>query len=878
MSEWLAVKIEDKNGKPLIVATGYRSPSEGLDLSFLKSALEGFNGDEMPCFFAGDINGWHPELASGPEINDAGRAIVEWMRNDNISLLSDGSPTHFSEKGHGRQIDIWFGNNQALERITEPAEVSDRFGSDHYATVMEVTFKTCNNLSLDREQEDEERLNFGKANWPSYERELKYQLQLWAEPASPKPGEPLIAIDRYHSAIVKAIRNAASSAIPRCKVTKVARWRLNRAIGEALALKNHLQRKLDRNTTDTRLKEQVRRQTKAIRRLIGAEIRRNNERTLRKAADYFHRHQDKLAWQRVSPFFNKKKRRTGLCTLVDSAGNNVIDNKGKAELLANSLSQTVAGAPKPTTDSRTERFWAKTEADMFSDPTMSPLPTIPTNNKVHITRQVMRDAIRNLKWKAPGLDQVSNVLLKMGGSALAKHLRALFQASLSAGYMPSAWKIAVVVPILKEGKDQRLATSYRPISLLSCIGKLLESLVSQYLQVWCDQQGLLPAHQAGFRRNKSTSDPIVRLVCDVALAMARRKKLVSVFLDFRAAFDTVWHDGLRLKLKLAGVPEPILRWTSDFLRGRSFKTKVGNALSEEHPVKCGVPQGSPLSPLLFIIYTADMLPKSANPEDAHKRVANGSYADDAVNWAVSKSVSKACNRLQRQLNCTEKWCRKWRLILNTEKCEVMAFGHTGRPAVIRLSVNGALLKQVSEFKYLGLVLSPLLGWSNHISHVSAKVKWRIGALRGLSSRGAMPQKLCLLFYRVYILSVLTYAAPGWACLSPSAVKRLFELQSDGLKAAMDLPYDADPFGTLYISGQLAIDEHLTEACEKYGESCFVSNPIIAKTILYQLSQRRSLTNEQAVIFDQLSPAAKLLHLQDQPIKRQLLPNTGFAFD
>ena len=138
--------------------------------------------------------------------------------------------------------------------------------------------------------------------------------------------------------------------------------------------------------------------------------------------------------------------------------------------------------------------------------------------------------------------------------------------------------------------------------------------------------------------------------------LGESQKLIAVFLDFKAPFDTVWHDGLRVKLQQLGIPTPILRWISDFLRGRSFKARVGNELSDDFVVNCGVPQGSPLSPLLFIIFTSDMLAKKSRPDDASKRVANGTYADDAANWAFGQHPSKVVNRLQRQLVRTEKWC------------------------------------------------------------------------------------------------------------------------------------------------------------------------------------------------------------------------------
>ena len=869
-SEWLAMKIAGSNGKDFIVATGYRSPDEPLDMGFLKQCMDGFGNDSTPCIFAGDLNAWHPDLASGPTKNDSGNAIVEWCQVDNIALLSDGSPTHFSIEGVGRQIDIWLGNRAACGLPGCAGSPVDYYGSDHLATFLQVS----HNLSLSSyfsKDDDEPRLNFGKANWPLYERELSTQLALLAEPLKPKPGDPVDSIDRYHTSIVQAMRNAAATAIPRCPAKRLQAWRLNRNIGEALEAKNRLQRLRDKYPGDPEITVEIKLQTKKIRQLIGATLRKKNERILRETAKLFNRNESKWAWSRIGSFFSRKKRKPPISSLVDSAEQVVTEDGAKASLLADNLSSTLSEAPKPETDRKTTDFWAKTETKVRNDPGMKPLASVPANSSILINRDLMRLTMRKLKWKAPGEDGISNLLLKKGGPALEDHLRCLYNASLASGYLPQAWKTAVVIPILKEGKDSRQPGSYRPISLLSSIGKLLESLVANFLQDWCIRNKILPEHQAGFRCHRCTVDPIFRLVCDAALAMARKKRMVAVFLDFKAAFDTVWHDGLRWKLKAVGVPEPFLRWISNFLRDRSFQVKVGQELSQSHPIRCGVPQGSPLSPLLFILYTADMMPKGAKPDDAWKRVASGTYADDATNWAAGSNLTKVTSRIQSRLVVTQQWCNKWRLILNETKCEFMTFGHHGRPANIALTINQKNLKQVSEYKYLGIVLCPLLGWDSHISLISAKVKWRIGALRGIASRRILSPKLTMLFYRAYILSGLLYGAPAWLCMSKACGFRLFELQSAGIRAALDLPLDADPFAAVAEAGHATIDVTMLETCERYGQRLFEINRSMAEFIRFHLNQ--DLNPAESAALRELSPAFKLEHLRNAPIRRALLPTT-----
>ena len=237
-------------------------------------------------------------------------------------------------------------------------------------------------------------------------------------------------------------------------------------------------------------------------------------------ASHFRDHQDQRGWQRASKLLNNKRRRIPVPALSDN-GNLVINDSAKANLLGRSWGQTVSAAPEPKCDENTKNFWKKTGDTANSDAMFHPLERLPDRPTVSVPSRVVSRFLKTLKLKAPGLDGISNYLLKYGGSMLARYLAILFRWSLSAGSLPRAWKVAIVVPILKDGKDPKLAASYRPISLLSCIAKLLEAIVAWFLQDWCDKHGILPQHQAGFRGKRCAVDPLFRLVCDAALAKAK---------------------------------------------------------------------------------------------------------------------------------------------------------------------------------------------------------------------------------------------------------------------------------------------------------------------------------------------------------------------
>ena len=204
------------------------------------------------------------------------------------------------------------------------------------------------------------------------------------------------------------------------------------------------------------------------------------------------------------------------------------------------------------------------------------------------------------RGKAPGPDTIHNEVLRLGiTTSLFHHLAKLFTSSIQLGYIPTAWKTATLVILLKPDKLPSLTTSNRPISLISSIMKLFERVIEQRLRTHLEQIGLINKHQSGFRRAKSTDDHLVRLSQSIMESFNRGEHVVATFLDVEKAFDNVWQNGLRYKIFESDLPIKMTRWLSDFLVGRVIQVNVNGFLSNQINLKAGIPQGSVLSPLLF---------------------------------------------------------------------------------------------------------------------------------------------------------------------------------------------------------------------------------------------------------------------------------------
>jgi Reverse transcriptase (RNA-dependent DNA polymerase) len=267
---------------------------------------------------------------------------------------------------------------------------------------------------------------------------------------------------------------------------------------------------------------------------------------------------------------------------------------------------------------------------------------------------------------------------------------------------------------------------------------------------------------------------------------------------------------------------------------------------------------------LFIFYISEMQGRNSAPDDAVKRVAKGTYADDALNWAMGKSYALAARRIQANLRTTEAWCKKWRLELNPLKCECILFGHYNSRPTVHLEIGGRQIPQVKEMRYLGIILTPQLCWEPHIATISAKARPRAGVVRRIAVRRVLPHKTSILFHRALVESVLTYAAPAWYCQPDSSKQRLQELQQNGIRAALNLPFDADTRTAQASYGIIDIRDAATKQLANYGVRRLESNGTTAAYIRHVCSLTFDVFGRK--IMESHCPAWRLKPILDPEIQ------------
>ena len=359
-SEWLGVKVLGKRGSELIVATGYRSPKETLDLSFLDMIMAEANG-VTPCIFAGDLNAWHPDILTGGDgsSNPTGITLSTWLSEQGHLVLNDGTPTHFSHRGVGRCIDHWICNSAALDVVSNAPEVLSGKGSDHRPTLLTTSFTTT--TGAPRNESSENRFNWNCANLEAFEAKVEAHLHRLADPVKPNEGDHVSAIEVYEEAIVKAMTAAIVEIVPQCPANKINPWKLTKDIGDALDARNRLQR-LHEHSPCSPVKTAINRATARIRLLIGAEKSKENLRYLQHLADRFHEQSTKRAWDLAARFFGTRRRNRTMAPLTIGNGRLITDDGEKARLLAKTFGKVVQGAPVTSNSPEMLNFWAETDA------------------------------------------------------------------------------------------------------------------------------------------------------------------------------------------------------------------------------------------------------------------------------------------------------------------------------------------------------------------------------------------------------------------------------------------------------------------------------------------------------------------------------------
>jgi ribonuclease HI/retron-type reverse transcriptase len=383
-----------------------------------------------------------------------------------------------------------------------------------------------------------------------------------------------------------------------------------------------------------------------------------------------------------------------------------------------------------------------------------------------ITIEEVNGAINKMKkHSAPGPDQILPIMISEAGDVTKEALQQLFQKCWSSYSVPSIWKEENRIYIPKPGKDDyHIEKASRPLSLTSSVGKLMERIICQRLVWYLEAAGLMDPLQFAYRRNHSISQAILLFVMDILEGFKKNENTVATFVDLEGAFDSVWREAVVYKLAEIGIKGRMLLYIADYLRGRRARNLVNTHESTWINTELGVPQGSVISPILFIIFIKNMT--SSIP----KKIG---YADDLFDWTRHVDISAAESEMKDHVRKLMNWNRKWRLTINLSKTEVICFCKSGH-IYVNITVDGKTLRQVTSKVCLGVLLDQNLTFREHTDRTSRRA---LGALTRISALmadiGGMKMEIGTALYKACVRPHLEYAYPVW-CFAPEEQLRKLE--------------------------------------------------------------------------------------------------------
>ena len=369
--------------------------------------------------------------------------------------------------------------------------------------------------------------------------------------------------------------------------------------------------------------------------------------------------------------------------------------------------------------------------------------------------------------KSSGYDEIPPKLVKNISKHIVKPLTYIYNQSLLTGVIPNDLKIALVTPVFKANHKEKF-NNYRPISVLSCFSKILEKIMYKRVIKYLDKNNILFQSQYGFRKKHSTNLAI-ELMTKILQAIENGEYTVGVFLDLAKAFDTVNHEILLRKLEHYGIRGIVLEWFTNYLTNRKQIVKYKFEKSERLTIKCGVPQGSVLGPLLFLSYMNDI-------SRCSEILSVILFADDTNLFYSHKNIDTLNKTVNQELKKIARWLCANKLSLNIKKTHFIIFKSKKRKLnqTVSIKINEQPIELVKYTKFLGVYIDEELSWKHHIDQVVSKISKMTGIMAKV--RHYLSLKTLQTIYYTIVYPYLTYCNIIWTSTYPTRLKPLFRVQ------------------------------------------------------------------------------------------------------
>lgn len=751
--ETQGIEIKTSRGHIQIVNT-YITPSHkvGNDLAKIFRTKR--------TIIVGDLNA-HNAAWGCTHTNDRGDRLEQILMADNLTVLNTGQPTHIvpTTSKTISVIDLAIAT-QDLALSCRHSVLNTNLGSDHLVTVTHINEEIDIEVTLSMHS-----WKLKRADWKVYKENSKYHIT-----------EGLLDDDNSDTFnnFIEALTNLANTSIPRRVSYKNNKNKKRRPLpywsekcSEAIYKRNKLRNKMQksRELTDCVAYKQ---QEAVVKKTLKSEAR----------ACWANYCSDMTNETKLATVWNMARRMNGIAsntTIPTLTGDSITaeTNFEKANLLAATYANTSSHG------NYTKKFLKHLEMTKTENDPQPETITIDAEIEAlnaDFTLSELKDAIRSVKCnKSPGDDRIPYELLKHLHRNALQVLLAYYNKVWKEGDLPDDWHHATIVPLLKPTKTASLPESYRPISLTSTICKVMEKMVTSRLQWFVEKNNLLSKNQTGFRKNKSTIHHILRLQDYILKKLKNKESVLAVFIDFERAYDMLHVPTLLHKLQNIGITGHTFNWIESFLSNRTFQVKVGAELSDKYRQENGTPQGSIISPLLFLLMINDIPP-------GLRGVDMTLFADDSAIYVGQRNIKILEEKIQSSLNAIHEWCDKNGFKISINKTTAVLFSYARSKPKINLKIGEKSIQLEKTAKFLGVVFDNKLTWNAHIKYIVEKCKRRLNLMRAVSGYtwGASKRSLKAI-YRTLVRPILEYGDIAFATASKTALAKLTSIQTEALR-------------------------------------------------------------------------------------------------
>lgn len=741
------IVIECANG-PLLVSALYMPPKHNLK----SDSYSKFFKTLGPKFIAGgDYNAKHTDWGSRI-ITAKGRELNKTVQELKLKVASTGEPTYWPSDIKKKPDLVDFFVTKGLSTMSLDCKSSFELSSDHSPILADLN---CEGIEVKKPC----KLHNRRTDWIQFrkliENTLVTQIPLKTE------DDLTEAVEIFNKCVQSAAWEATPNSGTSASSDPISMY--PHVISDIVQEKRQA-RKRWQETKHPNHKTIFNKLTKKLKNILSKIKNQNMEKNLMSldatpATDY-------SLWKttknlkRPIPFQSPLRRNDGTWAKSD---------EDKAKLFAEHLS----GVFTPNLDMGSSK--TKEIIDGLSE-----AYELENEDFKEVTQSEVKSIIRKLDInKAPGYDLITAKIMKELPDIGVKFLTQVYNAILRCKFVPAQWKVAEIILILKPGKEPDKVASYRPISLLPIASKVLEILILKRLTPEIVKSKLIPEHQFGFREAHGTIEQVHRLVNNINHAFEHKKYCSAAFLDISQAFDRVWHEGLLFKIKRS-LPVRLFLLLESYLHQRHFYVKHGEDKSGLYNIEAGVPQGSVLGPILYLIYTSD-LPVSNG-------VLVGTFADDTALMATHEHPTTASALLQSSLNEISKWMTDWRIKANETKSVHVTFAlrHGSCPPV---KLNSIQIPDCDVVRYLGIHMDRRLTWKKHIFTKRKALSQQLRKLYWLMTRKSkLSLENKLLLYKCILKPIWSYGVELWGTAANSNIEIIQRFQSKMLRMIANAPW------------------------------------------------------------------------------------------